>query len=130
MKTTIILKEGLTGKQHIASKRATNNRVKEENVSISFCIKQVLKHDESFLNSIVGYKASDVTPANLLPLLQGKEGKEGRFSAWLVMTLVKRFYVSKEASKVVVPSTSVVSTKVIAKGEKAKKVKKAEKVTA
>jgi len=123
MKTAIILKEGITGKQHIASKRATNNRVKEENTSVSFCIKQVLKHDESFLNSIVGYKKQDVTPANLLPLLQGKEAKNNKFSAWLVMTLVKRFYAQKEASNVVTETKSVVTTKVIAKGSKVKATK-------
>lgn len=123
MKTTIILKEGITGKMHQASKRATNNRVKEENFSISFCIKQVLKHDESFLNSIIGYKKQDISPANLLPLLQGKEAKNNKFSAWLVMTLVKRFYAVKEASNVVTSSKSVVTSKVVAKGSKAKATK-------
>jgi hypothetical protein len=129
MKSSIILKEGITGKQHVASKRATNNNVKSENCSISFCIKQVLKHDESFLKSINGYQASDINPANLLPLLQGKEATNSKFTAWLVMTLVKRFYVSKEASKTIAASTSVVTTKVIAKGTKAK-VKATKLVTA
>lgn len=119
----VILKEGITGKQHMADKRATNNRVKEENTSISFCIKQVLKHDESFLSAIAGYKKQDVTPANLLPLLQGKEGKNNKFSAWLVMTLVKRFYTKLESSKTIPASTSVVTTKVIAKGTKVKEAK-------
>ena len=129
MKSSIILKEGITGKMHQASKSATNNNAKAENFSISFNIKQALKHDDNFFGAIAGFKASDVTPANLLPLLQGKEAKNNKFSVWLVCTLVKRFYVSKEASKTIVASTSVVTTKVIAKGE-TKKAKKAEKVTA
>jgi hypothetical protein len=127
MKQVIILKEGITGKQHQASKRLTNNKVKEENTSISFCIKQVLKHDESFLSAIAGYKKQDVTPANLLPLLQGKEGKSNKFSAWLVMTLVKRYYAVKVAgtTEVIAKSSAKTETSVV-KGAS----KKAEKVTA
>ncbi len=131
MKTTIILKEGITGKMHVANKRQTNNNVKAENTSISFCIKQALKHDAGFFSSIAGFNQSDVNPANLLPLLQGKEGQSGKFTAWLVLTLVKRFYTLKaeKSQPIEAKSTKVVTSKVAVKGE-TKKVKKAEKVTA
>jgi len=95
MKQVTYLNEGMTGKQHMATKSATNKSVKEENTSLSFCIKQVQKHDQGFLTSFVGYKKSDITPANLLPLLKEKEGKNGKFTAWLVMSLIKRYYATK-----------------------------------
>ncbi len=89
------LAEGITGKQVQQAKRDTNKSVKEENSSISFCIKQVLKHDQSFLASFKGYKKSDIVPANLTPLLTEKEAKSGKFTAWLVMSLIRRFYATK-----------------------------------
>ena len=122
MKSSIILAEGITGKRHQQAKRVTNNLVKQENTSFSFCVKQVLKHDMEFLTSIVNYKVNDITPANLLPLLKGKEGINNKFTAWLVMTLVKRFYTVVETKdETVVSKSKTVETKVIAKGTKVKK---------
>lgn len=95
MKQAIYLQSGISGKQLQSAKSATNKSVKEENTSFSFCLKQVQKHDASFLTSFVGYKKSDLTPANLLPLLKEKEGKNGKFTAWLVMSLIKRYYATK-----------------------------------
>jgi hypothetical protein len=86
------LNDNVTGKQVQQAKSATNKSVKEENTSLSFCIKQVLKHDQSFLTSFKGYKKSDIVPANLLPLLTEKEAKSGKFTAWLVMNLISRYY--------------------------------------
>jgi hypothetical protein len=92
MKQAIYLKEGITGKQVMKSKSATNVKVKEENSSFSFCLKQVQKHDQQFLASFVGYKKADLTPANLLPLMNEREKKSGKFTAWLVMSLISRYY--------------------------------------
>lgn len=63
----------------------------------------------------------------MLPLLQGKEGKSNKFSAWLVMTLVKRYYAVKVAgtTEVIAKSSAKTETSVV-KGAS----KKAEKVTA
>jgi hypothetical protein len=95
MKQAIYLQTGISGKQLQSAKSATNKSVKEENTSFSFCLKQVQKHDQSFLSSFVGYKKADMTPANLLDLLTEKEKKSGKFSAWLVMSLIKRYYATK-----------------------------------
>jgi hypothetical protein len=95
MKQAIYLQTGITGKQLQSAKSATNKSVKEENTSFSFCLKQVQKHDQSFLSSFVGYKKADMTPANLLDLMTEKEKKSGKFSAWLVMSLIKRYYATK-----------------------------------
>jgi hypothetical protein len=95
MAKVTFLAEGITGKQVQQAKRDTNKAVKEENSSISFCIKQVLKHDQSFLASFKGYKKADIVPANLLPLLTEKEAKSSKFTAWLVMSLIRRFYATK-----------------------------------
>ena len=95
MKQAIYLQSGITGKQLQSNKSLTNKSVKEENTSFSFCLKQVQKHDQGFLTSFVAYKKSDLTPANLLPLLKEKEGKNGKFTAWLVMSLIKRYYATK-----------------------------------
>ncbi len=95
MKQAIYLQTGITGKQLQSAKSATNKSVKEENTSFSFCLKQVQKHDQSILSSFVGYKKADMTPANLLDLMTEKEKKSGKFSAWLVMSLIKRYYATK-----------------------------------
>jgi hypothetical protein len=95
MKQAIYLQSGISGKQLQSAKSATNKSVKEENTSFSFCLKQVQKHDQSFLSSFVGYKKADMTPANLLDLMTDKEKKSGKFSAWLVMSLIKRYYATK-----------------------------------
>lgn len=95
MKQAIYLQSGISGKQLQSAKSATNKSVKAENTSFSFCLKQVQKHDQSFLSSFVGYKKADMTPANLLELMTEKEKKSGKFSAWLVMSLIKRYYATK-----------------------------------
>lgn len=86
------LNDGITGKQVQQAKSATNKSVKEENTSFSFCLKQAIKHDQNYLTSFKGYKKADLTPANLIPLLTEKEAKSGKFTAWLVMNLISRYY--------------------------------------
>ena len=86
------LSEGITGNMLKNAKIETNNEVKKENTSISFCIKRVLEFDRNFTTSIRGFNAKDITPKNLIPLLKGKEAKNGKFSAWLVMQLITRYY--------------------------------------
>jgi hypothetical protein len=85
------LNEGITGKQVQQAKKDTNIAVKADNTSFSFCLKQVIKHDQNYLTSFKGFKKADLTPANLLPLLTEKE-KGWKFSADLVMKLVARYY--------------------------------------
>jgi hypothetical protein len=92
MKQAIYLQTGITGKQLQSAKSSTNKSVKEENTSFSFCVKQVLKHDNAFLTSFVNFNKADLTPANLLELMTEKEKKSGKFTAWLVMSLIKRYY--------------------------------------
>ncbi len=89
------LVDGITGKNLQNAKIDTNNEVKKENTSLSFCLKQVVKHDKGFISSFKNFKETDCSPKNLLPLLKGKEAKNGRFSAWLVMTLIRRYYAQK-----------------------------------
>jgi hypothetical protein len=88
------LVEGISGKQMQKAKYATNNAVKAENTSISFCIKQVLKHNDNYLQGFKEYKKGDINPANLLPLLTEKEARSGKFTAYLVLNLIGRFYKS------------------------------------
>lgn len=92
MKQAIYLSEGISGKELSKAKSATNKAVKAENTSFSFCLKQVQKHDAKFLSSFAKYSEADMTPANLLPLMTENEGKSGKFTAWLVMQLIGRFY--------------------------------------
>lgn len=91
-KKVTYLSEGVTGKMFTYAKIETNNEVKKENSSISFCIKRVLELDKGFTSSIKGFNAKDINPKNLIPLLKGKEAKSGKFSAWLVMQLISRYY--------------------------------------
>ena len=90
-KQPLYLKEGIKGKQLVSSKIDTNNNHKKDAKSISFCIKRMLQFDTNFLQSFANYQETDITPKNLLPLLNGKEGEKG-FSVWLVMQLVTRYY--------------------------------------
>ena len=91
-KKVIYLASGVSGKMLQDAKINTNNSIKTENFSFSFCLKQVLKHDQNFTSSILNFKETDCTPKNLLPLLKEKEAKNGKFSSWLVMQLITRFY--------------------------------------
>lgn len=88
----VYLAQNVTGKMMQDAKIDTNNSIKQENFSFSFCLKQVLKHDKNFTSSIKNFKETDCNPKNLLPLLKGKEAKNGKFSSWLVMQLITRFY--------------------------------------
>jgi len=88
----VYLKEGMTGKQLQKLKINANNASKEEVKSISWCIKQVDKHGQDFLNSFSNYSPSDITPANLLPLRTEKQVERGTFSVWLVTQLITKFY--------------------------------------
>ena len=92
----VFLAEGMTGKKLQSNKIETNNAVKVENTSFSFCLKQVIKHDKGFCSSFVNFKESECTPKNLKPLLRGKEAINGKFSAWLIMTLIRRYYAAKK----------------------------------
>ena len=91
-KKVVYLAQNVTGKMFQDSKIETNKAIKVENFSFSFCLKQVLKHDKGFTSSILNFKETDCTPKNLLPLLKGKEAKTGKFSSWLVMQLISRYY--------------------------------------
>lgn len=92
----IFLADGVTGKQLQANKIDTNNEVKKENTSFSFCLKQVVKHDKGFISAFVNFSEADCTPKNLIPLLKGKEAINGKYSAWLIMTLIRRYYAQKK----------------------------------
>lgn len=91
-KAPLYLVDGLTGKQLMSSKIATNNAHKSEQGSISYCIKRLLQFNDGFLNSFKGYNEADIKPSNLLPLLKETEAKNGKFSVWLTMQLVSRYY--------------------------------------
>ena len=86
------LKEGVTGKQLVRLRIVANNASKEEVKSISWCIKQSLKHSQDYLNSFTHYNPADITPANLIPLLTEKQAASGKFSVWLVNGLIAKFY--------------------------------------
>ena len=91
-KKPVYLKEGLTGKQVTNNKIATNNAHKLDSGSISYCIKRLIEFNQGFLESFNGYKLEDLTPKNLLQFKKQTEAKNGRFSVWLVMQLVTRYY--------------------------------------
>jgi len=92
----VFLAEGMTGKKLVQNKIATNNAVKQENTSFSFCLKSVVKFDKGFISSFVNFNELDCSPKNLLPLLKGKEAINGKFSSWLIMTLIRRYYANKK----------------------------------
>ncbi len=91
-KAPIYLKEGLSGKKLTSNKIATNNAHKLDSGSISYCIKRLIEFNQGFLESFNGYKLEDLTPKNLLQFKKETEAKNGRFSVWLVMQLVTRYY--------------------------------------
>lgn len=94
----VFLADGVTGKQFQQYKIDTNKAVKSEIRSFSFAKKYSLSFDKGFYSSIVKFNENDLSPANLLPLRTAKEttsSDKNGFSAWLFMSLVKRFYSKK-----------------------------------
>ena len=55
-KQIVYLNSGITGKMMQDAKINTNKEIKKENFSFSFCLKQVLKHDQNFTSSILNFK--------------------------------------------------------------------------
>lgn len=94
----VFLAENVTGKQFQQFKIDTNKAVKTEIRSFSFAKKYSLSFDKGFYASIVKFNENDLSPANLLPLRTDKEKQssdKNGFSAWLFMSLVKRYYSKK-----------------------------------
>jgi hypothetical protein len=94
----IFLAENVTGKILQNSKIETNREVKKEIRTFSFAKRYSLQFDKGFYSSFVKFNENDLTPANLLPLRTAKEktsSDKNGFSAWLFMSLVKRFYSKK-----------------------------------
>jgi|DEB19_MinimDraft_3_1074340.scaffolds.fasta_scaffold24112_1 hypothetical protein len=95
VKKVVYLLENVSGKQLMNNKIDTNNSNKKEISTISYCIRQALKHDKNFFTSFKQFNERDIIPSNLLKFLKPTEAKNGKFSVWLVMTLTKRFYSQK-----------------------------------
>lgn len=98
IKASLYLADGVTGKALQASKIATNFDIKAEIYSLSYCIKLVLKHDNGFLTKL-RLTEKELTPANLLKYKKEKEAKNGKFSAWLIMTLCNRYAKDRATQK-------------------------------
>lgn len=90
------LSEGVTGKQLVSAKITANRANRDELHSISFCIKQFVKHGADVLKGLRGADVASVTPANLIKHMTDRERakfeQSGRVSFWLVETLVVRMY--------------------------------------
>ena len=94
----IFLTENVTGKNLQNAKIDTNREVKKEIRTFSFAKRYSLQFDQGFYSSFVKFNENDLTPVNLLPLRTAKEilsSDKNGFSAWLFMSLVKRFYSKK-----------------------------------
>lgn len=94
----VFLADGVTGKQFQQYKIDTNKAVKTEIRSFSFAKKYSLRYDMGFYSSIVRFNADELTPTNLTKFLTAKEkisSDKNGFSAWLFMSLVKRYYSKK-----------------------------------
>ena len=93
-KTEVVryLKEGITGKHMMQSIWSANKLSKAETKSISWCIKQALKHGKPMFDNIKGFKRSDIEPKKLLDYRQKhREGKE-TFSVYEVFMMIKNMY--------------------------------------
>ena len=94
----VFLNEGVTGKKLQDAKIETNKAIKTEIRSFSFAQKYCLEFDRAFLSSFKKFNPSDLTPKNLLSLRTQREkdiSDKNGFSAWLFMSLVKRYYATK-----------------------------------
>lgn len=90
------LSEGVTGKQLVSAKITANRANRDELHSMSFCIKQFIKHGTDVLKGLRGADVASITPANLIKHMTERERakfeQSGRVSFWLVETLVVRMY--------------------------------------
>lgn len=94
----VFLADGVTGKQFQQYKIDTNKAVKNDIRSFSSAQKFSIKNDMGFYSSIKNFNENDLTSSNLLPLRTTKEkisSDKNGFSAWLFMSLVKRYYSKK-----------------------------------
>jgi hypothetical protein len=94
----VFLAENVTGKNLQDAKIETNREVKKEIRTFSFAKRYSLQFDKGFYSSFVKFNENDLTPVNLLPFRTTKEtasSDKNGFSAWLFMSLVKRFYSKK-----------------------------------
>lgn len=84
------LSEGMTGKQLMKAKSEGNKAHKADALSFSYCLKRALQFAPSYLGGLK-VDVNLLTPSNLLPMLNDKERAKGKFSVWLVLTLIKRY---------------------------------------
>lgn len=89
---TRYLKQGVTGKKMMQSIWDANKLSKSETKSISWCMKQALRHGKPVFDNIKGFKKSDINPENLIPHRQAhRKGKE-TFSVYEVFMMIKKMY--------------------------------------
>lgn len=90
----IYLKDGEKINLH-KNKIATNKAVKNDITSFSSAKKFCIANDKDFLSSFKNIDFDKLTPITLLPLRTDREKKssdKNGISAWLFMSLVKRYY--------------------------------------
>lgn len=93
-KKVVYLKDGEKINLH-KNKIATNKAVKSDITSFSSAKKFCIANDKEFLSSFKLMNFDELTPVNLLPLRTEREkisSDKNGFSAWLFMSLVKRYY--------------------------------------
>lgn len=95
--------EKTSGKKLQAMKIEANRNHKTELQSLSFCIAQMNKHSQKYIDGL-GLKMEQITPKNICPFLSEKEKEKqvkngNKFSLWLVQNLAKRYAESLKKAK-------------------------------
>lgn len=95
---TVFLVDGVKGGQLHKCKIETNQAVKKDMRTFSSAKRFCIANDKKFLSSFKNFNADNLTDKTLLPLRTEKEkisSDKNGFSAWLFMSLVKRYYAKK-----------------------------------
>jgi hypothetical protein len=89
------LAEGVTGKAFMQLIYNANNLHKQDGKSFSFCLKRALEFGSDVFVALKGFNASDLTPANLIPLRSEHNKLKAGFSVYEVLCLIKKYYQTK-----------------------------------
>ena len=89
------LAEGVTGKMFMQLIYKANSEHKQDGKSYSYCFKRALEFGAEVFVTIKGFDASELTPANLIPLRSEHNKLKAGFSVYELLMLIKKYYQNK-----------------------------------
>lgn len=90
------LNVGVTGKQMMKAIYKANEAHKKDMGTFNQCLKRAIEFGQNELSqSIKGFKVTDMTARNIIPLRNAKKTAEDKWSVYEVLMLTKKYYQTK-----------------------------------